>query len=862
MKQEKPDAVYAAWDSPEKTFREEQYEAYKAHRPAVADDLKFQFPIARDIVTVFGIPSIEVPKYEADDLIGTLAVRGVSEGYDVTILTGDSDQFQLVQPGVKVRMTIKGVGQTDLFDSVKVREKYGIGPESIPDYKALVGDSSDNIPGVPGVGKVTAVRLLNEWGSLKNLLDHAEELPPGKVRDALISGRETAYMSLQLATIDRNAPFEGNIQRFSGPDDDWESAKELFNDLQFRSLVSRLPIGSSSEITAPAKKTLLAREACLPDECFAVSVNEIKDEVQFDAAIEEVRKAGIVSIRLHSDSGALVGAAFACASSHAWYVSFSNVSLQNESPLGGLFSDPPSVIPAAGVDILKKILQSASNKWMGYTTKLDMLQLMNCAMEIKDPSFDIVLAAYLLDPSRSSYPLMDISERYLNLRFEGDDNLAFEESLAREAALVFALKAPMEDRLRQDEILDLLVRVELPVVFVLAAMEKEGILVDRDWLSELSHRMNEQIKQVSDEIFEIAGERFNIGSTQQLQKILFDKLKLPAGKKIKTGYSTGADLLEGLAEEYEIARKILDYRELTKLKNTYADALPKLVDPKTGKIHTSYNQTVTATGRLSSSDPNLQNIPVRSEAGREIRKAFIAPEGQLLVSCDYSQIELRVFAHITHDPAMLKAFEEGQDIHTATATRLFGVSAEDVTSEMRSRAKTVNFAVIYGQSDFGLAANLGIKQAEAREFKEFYFQQFPGVQEYAKKTVELAKEKGYVQTLLGRRRYLPELKSGNHNIRQAAERAAVNMPVQGTAADIMKLAMIDVFRKLQDMCYNCTLLLQVHDELIFRIDEERVTVQTPQIVTIMENAYPLDAPLRVEAKCGRNWAEMRPLKHI
>jgi DNA polymerase-1 len=851
LNQEKPDALYVAWDAPGKTFRDDKFEDYKAHRPDVADDLRAQFPVARQMVAAFGIASVETPGFEADDLIGTLASVGVKEGYDVTIVTGDSDQLQLVGDGVSVSMTRTGVTDMESFDADRVREKYGVGPEQIADYKALVGDTSDNIPGVPGIGKVTAAKLLQQWGSMESLLAHVDDLPPGKIRDNLANNLEQARLSLELATIHCEVPFEGPIRRYDPTADDWQRVREMFADLEFKTLANRLP----------SYAPVAVREAREPAETLTVDVKIITSEEELAAALEEATKAGVFAVRAETDRGGptratLKGIAFASSPDRAYFVPVA----QADSPTlsGGLFGEEQAF--AASPAAFRQILADERVARLGYNAKVEDIVLTLHGAPVGQFAFDAQIAAYVLNPGRSSYALIDLAEEHLNVRLETPDAFSEEQRLAHEAALVVALREPMEKRIEAEGLAEIMQRIEMPLVPILAEMERVGVPVDRAWLDRLSVEMGAKIEGLAARIYELAGEEFTIGSTQQLQRILFEKLQLPTGKKIKTGYSTRADLLESLAAQYEIAQRILEYRELTKLKSTYADALPKLINPATGRIHTSLNQTVAATGRLSSSDPNLQNIPIRSEVGREIRKAFIAPPNQMLLSCDYSQIELRVFAHVTKDPELLRAFAADEDIHAATASKVFGVPLEEVTPDMRRRAKTVNFAVIYGQSDFGLANQLSIPTADAKAFIDAYFAQFPGVREYTERTLEDARQKGYVQTLLGRRRYVPDIHSGNFNIRQGAERAAVNMPIQGAAADIMKLAMIDVFRHLQRMCYNCTLLLQVHDELVFGVDEDALSVVTPEIVRLMQDAFEMDVPLRVDAKRGPNWAEMTPVK--
>ncbi len=579
--------------------------------------------------------------------------------------------------------------------------------------------------------------------------------------------------------------------------------------------------------------------------------------------MNSVRKSGRVAIRLHADSldgnAELKGIGFAAMSESGWYAPVGKSGVEvTDSSLGGLFQTEPEIFTLTLED-LKALLLDSSVKRTAHDAKQTICLLSEYGLPPMDFHFDTYLADYLLDASHSTRSLMDLAERIIEVKWETENAFDPELTLAREAALLLALEDRMTERLVKDDLHDILLKLEIPVAAVLASMEREGVLVDKKWLETLSSEMAMQIDTLCEKIYALAGHEFTINSPKQLQTVLFEELELPSGKKTKTGLTTNAELLESLASQYEIAALILEYREQSKLKSTYADALPKLINPKTGRIHTTFNQTGTTTGRLSSSDPNLQNVPVRSEAGRRIRKAFIAPKGQVLLSCDYSQIELRVFAHYIRDARMMEAFTRDEDIHAATASTLFGIPQSEVTGEMRRRAKTVNFAVIYGQSDFGLANSLGIPQEEAREFKKRYFEQFAGVREYTLKIVEQARTNGYVTTLLGRRRYIPDISAKNFSIRQAAERAAVNMPIQGTAADMMKQAMINVYHSISDLCYNCFLELQVHDELVLRVDKAFVEEAGRKIAHIMESAFPLDVPVRVDAKYGENWMEMTPL---
>lgn len=853
IEQEKPHAIYVAWDAPGPTFRHEAFAEYKAHRPEAGPDLKEQLPIARRVVDALGVASVEEPGYEADDLIGALAQKGRSEGYEVVIVTGDSDQLQLVGDGVTVWITRKGVSDLAVYDKEAVQKRYGIPPERIPDFKALVGDASDNIPGVPGVGEKTATELLARYGSLENLLDHLDELPTekrmGRVRESLAAHAEQARASKALATIRCDAPVPPSITPYRPTAETWARTREVFEELEFKSLLRRIPTDADQGSQAQASR-----------DDFQVDVRIVQNGEELRSVLDRAAEGGAVAVALHTEGqrpteASVLGIALAFEEGTAYYAAV-RAPAKGEPQVLGVETDGRF---RADLAAFAPLFTDSRVARVAHNAKVQQVILECQGIPMGEWAFDTMVAAYLLAPGRSSYALDDAAGEHLGIHPASAADAPDEQKAGRAAALAFALWKPLQKKLESLGLMEVMSRIETPLIPVLAGMERTGVPVDREWLAVLSDRLGKEVQRIADRIYELAGEEFNIGSTRQLQQILFEKLKLPTGRKTSTGYSTSAELLEALAPEYEICARILEYRELTKLKSTYADALPRLIHPVTGRLHTSFNQTGTATGRLSSSDPNLQNIPVRSEVGRQIRKAFVAPPGQVLLSCDYSQIELRIFAHITRDPELMRAFAADEDIHTATATKLFGVSAEEVTPEMRRRAKTANFAVIYGQSDFGLATTLGIPNEEAASFIKDYFAKFPGVLQYKEQVLQAARTQGYVQTLMGRRRYLPEINSGNFNIRQRAERAAVNMPVQGTAADIMKLAMIEVHRYVQRCPAPCALLLQVHDELVLAVAETEVHSVAAEVVRLMEQAYPLAVRLKVDAKAGPNWAEMNPI---
>ncbi len=865
LNSQKPDSIIICWDSSAPTLRKVEYEAYKAHRPETDPQLKAQMPEARALVEAFGIQSAELPGYEADDLVGTMAAHGVAAGMQVVILTGDSDQLQLVREGVAVEICQRGVTDVRVYGPDEVLEKYGVGPERLPDWKGLVGDTSDNIPGVPGIGEKTATALLQTWGTLDNVLQHVSDVTPNKAKNALEANSELAILSRKLATIICDAPIDTEIKPYKPTSEHWRRVRSLFEELQFKSLLTRLPRESAPVLaeTLPDVQPSLFGPG---DEEAPVTV-VIRTADQFEAALREcenVRKVGLLvhlENNSHPLSALVLGIAFAASSSRAWYVPFRNDA--DPGTLGGLFAglDAPANEPySISVEDTNRLLTIADCEFISHNAKPQLHAVVHAGIHEPDIRFDTFLAGYLLDASRSQYPIEDLVTTYLNSPAASFAAYSMEDpsgSLASQAACLWRLAEPMRANLEKLGMLDVMNRIEMPLEPVLAAVERVGLLIDAPYLSTLSIRMQNELSGLAAEIYGLAGEEFNIGSTKQLQQVLFEKLQLPTGKKTKTGYSTGAELLEPLAVDYPIARKILDYREISKLKATYADALVKLKDPADGRIHTTLNQTVASTGRLSSSEPNLQNIPVRSEAGREIRRAFVAAPGKRLLSCDYSQIELRVLAHMSGDPALKQAFIDGEDVHAATAARVFDVPLAMVTSDQRRQAKTINFAVIYGQSAFALGATLGVDTRTASEWIKEYFHRLPGVQEFIARTTADAHSNRFVTTLMGRRRYLPELDSPNHSMRQFAERAAVNMPIQGTAADIMKLAMIQVYNEVQARwSRHCTMLLQVHDELLFEIVPEAIGEITPSIQQIMGGVFPLDVPLAADAKSGLNWADM------
>ncbi len=866
LEREQPDAIFAAFDPPVATFRHKELASYKGNRQSMPDDLKPQRSLARDAARAFRVPVVEVEGYEADDVCGTLAEQGKNLGYEVLIVTGDGDALQLVDDGsplegrgqVRTMITVKGVTDTVTYDEAAVKARYGLSPSQIPDFKGLKGDSSDNLPGVPGIGEKGASKLLKDYGTLENLLFHVDELPD-KTKTALIDNTDLAIQCKRLATIVRDVPLPDWVDltpdhQQVGPD--FEAVRVLFERLEFKTLLKRIPNWEREQraksITAGDASPRDASAANSETKPAAVSRAEGKvlataEEVA--AFLDEISTGDRpVGLQLHTAmpegvkgpptlmDAEIKGLAFA-ASERAYYAEWPRW----KSELTGYLEDvtrPKSV----------------------YDLKFVTGVLAQHGITFRGTTFDALLAAYLLNAGRSSYKLSDLAQDNAGIELVADSEDPI-SAVMDEAVAIATLVGELRPKLEKDGLAQIFDEIELPLSPLIAQMEREGVSIDVNLMAEVSKTLGDQVAVLEAEIYALAGIKFAIGSTKQLQEVLFERLKLPTGKKTKTGYSTGADVLEYLnSEGHEIAGKIIQWREVTKLKSTYADALPVLVNPKTGKLHTSLSQTVASTGRLSSSNPNLQNIPVRTAVGREIRKAFIATEDCLLVSADYSQIELRIFAHITADPKLVAAFKSDEDIHAQTARRIFNIpEGEPVSQEQRRQAKTINFAVIYGASPFRVAGELGIPQATASELIKAYFELYPGVRTYLETVLEGARTNGYVQTLLGRRRYVPDVNSRVYQFRQTAEREAMNMPVQGTSADIIKLAMLRVEKLLAERGLRASMVLQVHDELLFECPPDEVTQLAALVREAMENAYPLDVRLRADVKSGHNWQAVAPL---
>lgn len=802
---EKPEAVCVAFDLKAPTFRHIKYAEYKAQRKGMPDELAAQMPVMKDVLDAMGIRRIELEGYEADDLIGTVGRICEKNGWDCRIVTGDKDSFQLITEGTHVIHYKSRMGQTEIkeYDPKLFVEEYGFAPKYIVDLKALMGDSSDNIPGVPGVGEKTAMDLMHRFGSLSAIFDELQ-LPDIKesVRKKLIAGKESALLSYELATICLDAPIDFAPESCIWNENYTPELYGLFKKLGFNKFIEKWGIEESREIvpkTDDIPTMPMIRNADLGTLQNAISAAEY---LAVDAVSE------LDGLELCDGK---------------------NVYLVNWTELGDDYAK------------LLKLIFSSDVQKVGHNVKNLMSQLIKEDLPLSGFSFDTALAAYLLDARESDYPLERVSMRYLGCEKHGTEAM-------------YLLKPVLESELLRLDMDHLYRSIELPLCEVLANMENSGFLIDRAALAEFGSTLSVEIEKLQDDIWSAAGGEFNINSPKQLGDVLFSRLGLPAGKKTKTGWSTNADVLEKLRDKHPIVDMILDYRMLTKLKSTYADGLLKLISAD-GRIHTNFQMTVTATGRLSSTEPNLQNIPVRRELGASIRKMFTAARGMTLVDADYSQIELRLLAHISGDEHMREAFLSGEDIHTVTASQVFGVPLSEVSMTLRSRAKAVNFGIVYGISAWSLSQDIGVLPYEAKEYMDAYLEKYSGVRDYMKNIVEKAKSDGYVSTLFNRCRELPELKSSNFNTRSFGERVALNMPIQGTAADIIKLAMVNVYKRLNTEGLRSKLILQVHDELICECPDDEAERVALILKEEMENAVQLAVPLTVEAKSGHSWAE-------
>jgi DNA polymerase-1 len=966
----KPDYIAVAFDRQAPTFRHQQFAPYKAHRPTLPDNMRPQFGRIREIVEAFGIPIYEKDGFEADDILGTLACQATRMGVDTIILTGDMDTLQLVNDHVIVMAAKKGITEVTEYTTEDVVQRFGVLPAHVPDYKGLVGDTSDNIPGVKGVGEKTAKKLLAEYGGdIENIFAHIDELSPKDQR--LLRGKEEeARQSKYLATIVCDAPVQLDLEACRVGQINQERIVALFRELEFRTLIDKIPgvsvarensvVKKASEpieeqdedlLTAPPLGVVQIMEPPPPPDMDEVELavrqasqekhtaeqaaamqievgaegeqggptqlslfempepqNEVVRKLRLPAVgqsgtaetpllfmdkddpkktntmivntpemlrvlVSSLRSAGAFAMDTESTSddpwqAELVGLSFAMAPGEAYYIPVGHTQTLDGQEAGAQV--PKQEVLAA----LKPVLEDPGLRKYMHNAKYDMLLLARQKINVRGLAFDTMLAAYLTDPGRRGLGLKDqVFQRLGHLMTPiseligtGSKAITMDHVPVRLAAdyagadadMTLRLVAPLKEELRKHNLLNLYYRIELPLVPVLLQMEIYGVALDGDFLRELGERLGEQLEALEKEIYGSVGHEFNVNSTKQLGEILFNELKLPSGKKTKTGYSVSADVLEGLRGKHPMVDYLLEYRQLAKLKSTYVDGLLTLMNPVTGRVHTSFNQTIASSGRLSSSNPNLQNIPIRTEVGRQIRRAFIADPSYVLLTADYSQFELRILAHITHEPRLVEAFTHDEDIHTITAASLFNVPAAEVTKDQRRLAKTVVYAILYGQSAFGLAQITGMSNSEAAEFIRRYHETFPHIKDYVESTLNQARKQGYVNTLYGRKRFFPDMHLLSYNERQALEREAVNMPIQGGNADLIKIAMLRIQHKLTEKRLRTRMILQVHDELVFEVPIEELEQAKYYVRHLMEGVAKLDVPIKVEMKMGKNWFEAEP----
>jgi DNA polymerase-1 len=954
-----PDYMAVTFDRPTPTFRHREFAEYKAHRPTLPDIMRPQFARIREVVEAFSIPIYEKDGYEADDIIGTLSVQAAQQGVDTVIMTGDMDTLQLVNEYVKVMAAKRGITEVTNYDVNGVKARYGLPPEKLPDFKGLVGDKSDNIPGVPGIGEKTATKLLTDYGSLEGVLAHIDELTPKEQR-LLREKSEQALQSKHLATIVLDAPVTLDLEACRVGQINRERVLALFRELEFRTLVDKIPgnanAGQSSTriekkkpepVPEQEEELLLAapvgvvpimapppppqgthREQPYHDEeqtpertldggdqqdgpeqlslfgelePAAEVVTKLRlpttaqgehlfldeedprktntmivsSEEALQVLVKSLYAAGSFALDTESTSedpwhAQLVGISCSMAAGEAYYIPVGHI-----STIDGQGSETQLPLPFV-LEQLRPVLEDRSVRKYMHNAKYDMQLLARCGITVRGLALDTMLGAYLTDPGRRGLGLKDqvfqrlgyVMTPIVQLIGSGSKMISMAQvpiGLAADYAgadadMTLRLVEPIMEELRRNGLLELYYNIELPLLPVLMQMEIHGVALDGDFLRTLNERLGEQIGTLEKEIYASVGHQFNINSTKQLGDILFGELKLPSGKKTKTGYSVSADVIESLRGKHPMIDLLLEYRQLAKLKSTYVDGLLALMDPVTGRVHTSFNQTIASSGRLSSSNPNLQNIPVRTEVGRQIRRAFIADPSYVLLTADYSQFELRILAHITHEPRLVEAFSKDEDIHTITAASLFNVPVSAVTKDQRRLAKTVVYAVLYGQSAFGLAQITGMTNSEASDFIKRYHETFPHIKDYVESTLHQARKQGYVNTLFGRKRFFPDMHGLPFNERQALEREAINMPIQGGNADLIKIAMIRIQHAIEERRMKTRMILQVHDELVFEVPVEELDNARALVKREMEGVATLDVPIKVEMKIGRNWYEAEPME--
>lgn len=873
LQKEQPDLLAIGFDPAGHTFRHELFPEYKAQREATPEDIKKAVPIIKDLIKAYRIPILEVPGFEADDVIGTMAKAAVREGYEVRMITPDKDYAQLVEPNLLMQRPGHGNAPWEILGPQEVCEKYGLqSPLQVIDYLALMGDAADNIPGCPGVGPKTATTLLQQFGSCEDIIAHSSELK-GAVRKKIEEHVDEIKLSKVLTTIKTDVPLQYDFEQFKIEEPDKEALRQIFTELEFRSFLTKLDGSQKSSKSAPVELSLFGSEPTEDKgndserlfsrlENLSYKYKLIENETEAKELADFLLTNEIFSLDTETTSiealdAKLVGLSFSTEDFRAWYVPVSRETEKAKKIL----------------EIFRPVYENPKILKVGQNLKYDLTVLANYGIHLSGPLFDTMLAHYLIQPELR-HNMDYLAEIYLNYKTihieeligpkgRGQKNMGDLEPkdiykyACEDADVTLRLMKPLAEELRKNGVEEVFQNIEMPLMPVLARMERNGVVLDTDTLKEVENDFTARLLTLEKDIYELAGHEFTINSPRQVGEVLFGELKLSEKvKKTKSGqYSTSEEVLRDLHSKHPIVQKILDYRGLKKLLSTYVEALPKLINPATGHIHTSFNQAVTATGRLSSSNPNLQNIPVRGEDGREIRKAFIPEAGEIFFSADYSQIELRIMAHLSGDEHMIEAFNAGHDVHAATAARIFHKDIKDISQNERRKAKTANFGIIYGISAFGLAERMDVSRTEAKELIDSYFEMYPKIKEYIAKAVDTAREKGYIETEFGRRRYLPDINSRNAVVRGYAERNAVNAPIQGTAADIIKIAMIRVQQRLDAEGCKARMMLQVHDELNFSVPTDEFDKVKRIVIEEMQGAYKMSVPLEADCGEGKNWLE-------
>ncbi len=848
---EKPDYLIVAFDPPKKTFRFDMYPEYKANREKMPDDLRSQIDEIKQLVNVLGLYSIEIENYEADDILGSIARQFASDETEIMLVTGDKDAYQLVNDRVRIYANKKGISDYEIFDIEAVTQKLGVTPEQVIEYMALTGDTSDNVPGVRGIGEKTAQKLIAEYSSLDNIYNNLDRIK-GKQREYLEQYRDNALLSRELVTIKTDIPLGLHLDEAAVPDMNTETTRKYFERLEMNSIVRDF-FGETEQ---------RSDTGATADRDYRI----IRDVPALEAAVSEIIKAGFVSFDTETTSvnpveAELVGISLSIRENSGWYIPVIDSTLFSEA-----------VIERSQVlKLLAPMLEDETIKKIGQNIKYDITVLKKYGITVKGIWFDTMVASYLLGPNDRNHNLDDMASRFLNYKTityselvgKGKNAVAITDVPVEEIAdyaiedadITLRLYNVLHKKIEDENLSGLFNNIEIPLIEVLSEMESNGVKIDIVYFEQLARENQKLLSETEQSIYAIAGTPFNINSTRDLAAVLFEKLGLKPQKKTKTGFSTDIQVLEQLKGQHEIIDHLIAYRTRNKLKTTYIDTLPRIILSSTGRIHTSYNQTIVATGRLSSSSPNLQNIPVRDDFGRKIRRGFVPEKGCLILAADYSQIELRLAAHLSRDANMIRAFREGIDIHSMTASSVFGVLPEAVTPDMRRQAKIINFATIYKVSPFGLSQQADISVRDAADFIRKYFETYPGFREYMDRTIEFARENGYVQTLLGRKRPVPEIDATAVFRREGAERIAINTPIQGTSADMIKIAMIRISKKLREGNLKSKMIMQVHDELVFEVPENEKGTMEHLVIHEMENALPLEVPVVVDAGWGANWEE-------